>query len=210
MSRATGVHASRSPGMWPRTWLKMTATGSARSRVSAASVTMVAVSRRSAWTYPVESTVSLVSRARACAITRASLSAYTTRHSGADVKELTDPGLGRQVANRAGQEITRRPRFVEDAGEDFGDLVAGLLVNQVEILTAQPVAPGPGGMRHPGVEAVHQVFFRLTPGKRHLIGHVRSPPVCGCHRYRRHVDTGRRMPRRDPDGLPPGRRARHS
>jgi hypothetical protein len=72
--------------------------------------------------------------------------------AGADVEELPYPGLAGQVPDRAGEKGPRGTRDHGDAGEDLFVLIAGLTVDGIVVLAAQPVIPDPGRMRHRGVD----------------------------------------------------------
>ena len=109
---------------------------------------------RSASMYAVAPSGVLVSRARAWARTRGSLSTYTIRESGrdalgdlvgvvgggqagADVEELPDALLAGQVPDGAAEEVRGScARDVDEAGEDRLDVVADLAVDGVVVLAA--------------------------------------------------------------------------
>jgi len=74
------------------------------------------------------------------------------RQAHADVKELADPGLAGQVADRTDQETALLPGDFDDAGEYLHQHVADLTVGREVVLAAQQVVPDPGRMRHPGSE----------------------------------------------------------
>ena len=71
---------------------------------------------------------------------------------GADIEELADLHLTRQVTDNPGDEIAGRASLVEDTRIELRELVTGLFVDRVVILAAQPVVPNPGRYRNRGVD----------------------------------------------------------
>jgi hypothetical protein len=89
---------------------------------------------------------------------------------GAYVQELPDALLGGQVTHGAGEEVPGGAGAGLDAGEDLAEGVTGHPVDFVVVLSAQPVVPDPGRLRHGGVD----LGERLLLGVRCLISHGRS------------------------------------
>src|SRR5690606_37867666 len=71
---------------------------------------------------------------------------------GADVEELADPGLGRQEADGADQEVARLHRHVRDLRVHRSHRVADLPVGGVVVLAAQPVVPDARPVRDVGAD----------------------------------------------------------
>jgi hypothetical protein len=90
------------------------------------------------------------------------------RDAGADVEELPNAGLGRQVAHRATQERTVRAHGEDQVRIGLESLVARVPVDLVIVLAAQPVVVHPGHVGHAGVQLrrcafCHRVSFRPVP-----------------------------------------------
>ena len=81
--------------------------------------------------------------------------------AGADVEELPDAGLSRQVAHRTTEEQPVHARVLDDLGEPRGDAVADLAVDRVVVLAAEPVVPDARRVGHRGVD----LRRRLQPGR---------------------------------------------
>ena len=64
------------------------------------------------------------------------MSVVRGRQAGADVQELTDPGLARQVTDRAAQERPVSASIVADTGVESSDLVTDLAVYGVIVRAA--------------------------------------------------------------------------
>ena len=73
--------------------------------------------------------------------------------AGADVQELPYPGFSGQVPDRAGEKAPGGAGDHGDAGEYLPVLVAGLAVDGVVVLAAQPVVPDPRRVWHGRVDA---------------------------------------------------------
>src|SRR5690606_35584264 len=63
------------------------------------------------------------------------------RQAGSDVQELADARLGDQIRDVAAQKGPAAAGDGDDAGEDGGVRIAGLLVDGVVVLPSQPVVP---------------------------------------------------------------------
>jgi hypothetical protein len=72
--------------------------------------------------------------------------------TGTDVQELPDALLLDQVAHAPAEEGPVHAREPDDVGIHRRNPVADLAVNSEVVLTAQPVVPDPGGVRHVGVD----------------------------------------------------------
>ena len=88
------------------------------------------------------------------------------RQSGADVEELPDPLLFRQVTDRPGQEIPALAGEVAKGREDLAELVADELVDRVVVLASEPVIPDPCRVRHG--------YFDLVGGAQCEAGPIRA------------------------------------
>jgi hypothetical protein len=71
---------------------------------------------------------------------------------GADVDELADTALGRQMAHYPGQERPVRPRPGHHLRAAADHFLGGFPVGLIVVFAAQPVAIHPGRMRHQGVK----------------------------------------------------------
>jgi hypothetical protein len=78
---------------------------------------------------------------------------------GADIEELPDSGLARQVAHRAPQEQPRGPGHVPDSRVQGGELVARRLVDLVVVLAAAPVVPDTRRHRNRDIQSARDFPF---------------------------------------------------
>jgi len=93
--------------------------------------------------------------------------------AGADVEELPDAHLPGQVPHGAAHERAGGAGDDSDVGEGGQELVAGRAVDGVVVLSAEPVVPDPGRVRHGRVE------LGRVPAARGAVTHGAEPPVHG-------------------------------
>src|SRR5439155_19988428 len=105
------------------------------------------------------------------------------RQPGPDVEKLPDSRLLGQVADAAGQEAPGCQGDITHSWEGRGPRVAGLPLDSEIVLSAEPVIPDPGRVRHGGVNPGRGSvqFFRSVWACRTVVGHrgsLKESVVC--------------------------------
>src|SRR5215470_12906208 len=89
--------------------------------------------------------------------------------AGASVQKLVNISLSYQIVDGPGEKLPVGSRLGDDTREGLDKLVAGLPVDRIVILTAQPVIPNASRVRDSRVDPFHQVFLCLGPRVRRLL-----------------------------------------
>lgn len=98
--------------------------------------------------------------------------------TGTDVQELPDALLLDQVAHAPAEEGPVDAREPDDVGIHRRNPVADLAVNGEVVLTAQPVVPDPGGVRHVGVDQADSATSSAVVRSSAIDGSRSADRVC--------------------------------